>query len=102
MSDVLGIYTEELESAVEQMKEAYEIFAAFSKTGFQTEVGYLEGMNADFTEKLARTLEIVREWKLENLRENLDIYIRTAERIYQEIKGIDDEIAGHMEIQGGQ
>lgn len=102
MADVLSIHGAELEAAVEQMKTAYTTFCSFTENGFQKEVGYLEGMNADFTEKLSRTLEIVREWKLKNLRDNLNNYIQAAEQIYQEMKGMDDEIADHMETQGGQ
>jgi len=102
MSDVLGIYGAELEEAVEQMQAAYEIFAPFSETGFQKEISYLEGMNADFTEKLERTLEIIRGKKLENLSVNLNIYIKAAEAIYKEMKGTDEGLAEHMEVTGGE
>lgn len=100
MGDVLGIYAEELEAAVGEMKAAYEVFAAFVENGFQKERGYLEGMNADFTEKLERTLEIIEKSKLENLQENINNYILAAEEIYREMKNVDDTIAGHMEAQG--
>lgn len=100
MSDVLGIYAEELEAAVEQMKAAYETFSTYVENGFQTEIGYLEGMNADFTEKLAGTLEIVKKSKLEKLQKNINNYILTAEEIYHEMKKTDETLADYMEIQG--
>ena len=84
------------------MKAAYEIFVPFSENGFQTERQYLEGMNADFTEKLERTLEIIRGKKLGNLRENLNNYIKAAEDIYIDMIGTDEGLAEHMEVTGGE
>ena len=56
MSGTLKIDCEVLETAVTQMKSAYDDFSVLTENGFKSEVELLDGMNSDFVDKFARVL----------------------------------------------
>ena len=94
MGEKLEVDYEELEMAIGQMKSAYEDFYTLTQNAFQTEIGYLDGMNSDFADKLSRVLEIAKGWDIDSIHENIGSHIREAETIYEEIKAADESLAG--------
>ena len=71
MSGTLKIDCEVLETAVTQMKSAYDDFSVLTENGFKSEVELLDGMNSDFVDKFARVLEIAEDWNLKKLNKNI-------------------------------
>lgn len=93
MGDKVKVNSEELETIIRLMKNAYTEFSSFSQNGFQTEIEYLDAMNSDFVDRLTRILEIAKNWNIDRLNENINDYIQEAEKIYQEIKRRDETLA---------
>lgn len=93
MGDKVKVNSEELETIISLMKNAYTEFSSFSQNGFQTEIEYLDAMNSDFVDRLTRILEIAKNWNIDRLNENIKDYIQEAEKIYQEIKRRDETLA---------
>ena len=95
MSGTLKIDCEVLETAVTQMKSAYDDFSVLTENGFKSEVELLDEMNSDFVDKFARVLEIAEDWKLKKLNKNRAHYISEAQVIYEEISKADEALAGN-------
>lgn len=93
MKDVFAVDYDELETAIEQMRIAYEQFNTFSENVFQTEIECLSAMNSDFVDKLIRVLEIAKNWNIDTLNENILGYIQDAEAAWEDIKKTDEALA---------
>lgn len=94
MDEKIKIDYETLETALSQMNTAYEGFSTFSENAFQTEIRYLDEMNSDYVEKLIRVLEISKKWNIDTINQNISDYIKESETVYQEIKKLDETLAG--------
>lgn len=95
MGGKLKVDCEMLEDAISTMEMSYESLKKFSEDGFKSELEVLEKMNSDFVEKIERVLEILEDYDMKKLDENIVKYIGESQKIYEDIRKADNILAGN-------
>lgn len=97
MSEFLQIEIDEMREELSVLENAIGIFREYVEGAFQDEIGYVEGMQSDFTPKLKDILENMKDDRGEILLEKLDTYHRAATQIVDVLeKEMDQAMAQDM------
>lgn len=97
MSEILQVEIDEMREELAVLDNAIEIFREYVEGAFRDEIGYVEGMQSDFTMKLKDILENMKDDRGGILLEKLDTYHRAATQIVDVLeKELDQAMARDM------
>lgn len=97
MSGFLQIEIDEMREQLSVLEKATEIFREYVEGAFRDEIGYVEGMQSDFTPKLKDILENMKDDRGGLLLKELDTYHRAATQIVDVLeKEMDQAMARDM------
>lgn len=97
MSEILQVEIDEMREELAVLDNAIEIFREYVEGAFRDEIGYVEGMQSDFTIKLKDILENMKDDRGGILLEKLDTYHRAATQIVDVLeKELDQAMARDM------
>lgn len=97
MSEFLQIEINEMREQLSVLENAIGIFKEYVEGAFRDEIGYVEGMQSDFTPKLKDILENMKDYQGGILLKELNVYHRRATQIVDVLeKEMDQAMARDM------